>query len=98
MDLLFVHGSQAQPFLNKFFIILDFVNDSHHIIYLNFLFPVKAKWFVLGLGVISIFSGFSGTQSNVAHFAHLGGMFFGFIVMQYWRGKLPIKPEQKMIF
>ncbi len=69
----------------------------NHIIYLNFLFPVKAKWFVLGLGLISIFSGFSGAASNVAHFAHLGGMVFGFLVIQYWRGKLPFKPEHRMV-
>ena len=66
------------------------------VIYLNFLFPIKAKWFVIGMIGISVFSGISGAQSNVAHFAHLGGMVFGFFLMLYWRGKLPIQPKVRM--
>ena len=64
------------------------------VIYINFLFPVKAKWLVAGLIVFSIFSGVTDSQSNIAHFAHLGGMVFGFFLMLYWRGKLPIRPRQ----
>ncbi len=64
-------------------------------IYLYFLFPVKAKWFVVGYGLIELYGGVVG-QSVVAHFAHLGGMLFGFLLIQYWRGKLPWKPEQRM--
>jgi membrane associated rhomboid family serine protease len=65
-------------------------------IYLYFLFPIKAKWLVIGLGVIELWSGISGTQAGVANFAHLGGMVFGFLLIQYWRGKLPAKPQQTM--
>lgn len=48
--------------------------------------PIKAKWFVIGYGVMELFLGvasFSG--DNVAHFAHLGGMLFGIIMILYWR-------------
>jgi membrane associated rhomboid family serine protease len=55
-------------------------------IYLYFLFPIKAKWFVIGYAVIELISGFGGAD-NVAHFAHLGGMLFGLILILYWRKK-----------
>ncbi len=61
-------------------------------IYLYFLFPIKAKYFVLLYGAFELYSGFARSGSNIAHFAHLGGMLFGFILIMYWRGKLPIKP------
>jgi membrane associated rhomboid family serine protease len=57
-------------------------------IYLYFLFPIKAKWFVLIFGLIELFSGIRGSQlDNIAHFAHLGGMIFGLILLLYWRRK-----------
>lgn len=65
-------------------------------IYLYFLFPIKAKWLVIGIGVIELWSGVSGAQTGVAHFAHLGGMVFGFLLIQYWRGKLLVRPERTM--
>ncbi|WP_456427558.1 rhomboid family intramembrane serine protease [Rhodocaloribacter sp.] len=65
-------------------------------IYLYFLFPIKAKWFVIGYGLIELWAGVSGAQPGVANFAHLGGMLFGFLLIQYWRGKLPLKPERLM--
>lgn len=47
--------------------------------------PIKAKWFVIGYGLIELFSGLSNRAGdNVAHFAHLGGMIFGFILIKYW--------------
>lgn len=64
-------------------------------IYLYFMFPVKAKWFVIGYGLLELIGGVSGS-STVAHFAHLGGMLFGFLLIQFWRGKLPWKPSQRM--
>ena len=53
-------------------------------IYLYFLMSIKAKWFVIGYAVIEVFEGFFST-GNVAHFAHLGGMLFGLIIILYWR-------------
>lgn len=55
--------------------------------------PIKAKYFVIGYGAFELFAGIQGTQANIAHFAHLGGMVAGFLTIQYWRGKLPIKPK-----
>ena len=51
-------------------------------------FPIKAKWFVIGYGVFELFFGIRNyAGDNVAHFAHLGGMLFGFILIKYWRKK-----------
>ncbi len=48
--------------------------------------PIKAKWFVMFYVAIELFSALgSGGNDNVAHFAHLGGMLFGFILIRYWR-------------
>lgn len=58
--------------------------------------PMKAKWFVIIFGAFELYSGFSGAQPGVANFAHLGGMLFGFLLIMYWRGKLPIRPQRRM--
>lgn len=51
-------------------------------------FPIKAKYFVMGYAVIELLSGLANrTGDNVAHFAHLGGMIFGFLLIMYWRKK-----------
>jgi membrane associated rhomboid family serine protease len=47
--------------------------------------PMKAKYFVIGYGLLELFLGVSGLSPGVANFAHLGGMLFGFILLQYWR-------------
>jgi membrane associated rhomboid family serine protease len=47
--------------------------------------PMKAKYFVLGYGLLELYLGVSGRSPGVANFAHLGGMLFGFILLQYWR-------------
>lgn len=54
------------------------------LIYVYFLFPIKAKWFVVIFGALELFSGVRGGD-NVAHFAHLGGMLFGFILIKIWQ-------------
>ena len=46
--------------------------------------PIKAKYFVIGYGLIELFSGLTNSGSNIAHFAHLGGMIFGFILIKFW--------------
>lgn len=52
--------------------------------------PVKAKWLVVIFAVIELFFGINGIQEGVAHFAHLGGMLFGWLLIRWWRkhGKL----------
>ena len=50
-------------------------------------FPIKAKFFVIGYAVIELFAGLGASGDGIAHFAHLGGMIFGFFLMMYWRKK-----------
>jgi len=58
------------------------------LIYIYFAFPIKAKYFVILYGAIELFSGISNKSGdNVAHFAHLGGMIFGFFLIMYWKKK-----------
>ena len=47
--------------------------------------PMKAKWFVIIYGVIELFLGWTGYGGNVAHFAHVGGMLWGFLLLHYWK-------------
>ena len=56
-------------------------------IYLYFLVPIKAKWFVIGYALIELVDGILFTTDGVAHFAHLGGMLTGFIILMLWRMK-----------
>ena len=51
--------------------------------------PMKAKVFVAVFGGLELLFGVTGTQSGVAHFAHLGGMLGGFLMIRYWRGQPP---------
>jgi membrane associated rhomboid family serine protease len=50
--------------------------------------PMKAKVFVAVFGALELLLGMSG-RSGIAHFAHLGGMLGGFLMIRYWRGQLP---------
>lgn len=56
------------------------------LIYLYFFIPIRAKWFVIGYAVIELLSGLRGV-GNIAHFAHLGGMLFGLLLILYWKKK-----------
>lgn len=59
--------------------------------------PMKARTLVIAYGAIELMLGFTGWQPGVAHFAHLGGMLFGWLLIQYWRGKPPFgKPRPPM--
>lgn len=51
--------------------------------------PMKAKVFVAVFGGLELLFGVTGTFEGVAHFAHLGGMLGGFLLIRYWQGKLP---------
>ena len=50
-------------------------------------FPIKAKFFVIGYALIELFLGTMGSPDGVAHFAHLGGMLFGLVLILLWRKK-----------
>lgn len=54
-------------------------------IYIYFLLPIKAKWFVLFYGLLELGYGVTGTADGVAHFAHLGGMIFGLALILLWK-------------
>ena len=57
---------------------------------LTLLFPpvsLQAKWFVIIFAAIELLTGIVGTSDGVAHFAHLGGMLFGLILILYWKKK-----------
>lgn len=58
---------------------------------ITMVFPIpvtlKAKWFVLIFGGIELLTGFLDTGSGIAHFAHLGGMLFGVLLILYWKKK-----------
>ena len=62
------------------------------LIYFYFLIPIKAKWFVIGYAVIELITGLTGFD-NIAHFAHLGGMLFGLLLILYWRNN-PAGPNK----
>ena len=65
---------------------MTFPNEKLFI--MPFPFPIKAKYFVIIFGIIELLSGMSNRAGdNVAHFAHLGGMLFGLILILYWRKK-----------
>jgi membrane associated rhomboid family serine protease len=54
-------------------------------IYMYFMFPMKAKWFVLIYGALELFMAIRNSAGdNVAHFAHLGGAITGFIIVYFW--------------
>jgi len=57
---------------------------DNRIFLLFFPVPIKAKWFVLIYGAIELLLGFSRAMPGVAHFAHLGGMVFGAILLYRW--------------
>ncbi len=58
---------------------------------ITMIFPIpvtlKAKWFVLIFGAIELVTGIFDTSSGIAHFAHLGGMLFGIILILIWKKK-----------
>ena len=62
---------------------------------LTLIFPpvtLSAKWWVIIFAFIELFTGISGLASGIAHFAHLGGMLFGFALIKYWRKKGTLFP------
>ena len=56
------------------------------LLYIYLAIPIKAKYFVILYGLLELYAGISNNPAdNVAHFAHLGGMIFGFLLIKYWR-------------
>ena len=61
----------------------------NRVILLFFVIPMKARYLVLLYGVLELYQGVYVMNSGVAHFAHLGGMLGGLLMIRYWRGQLP---------
>jgi membrane associated rhomboid family serine protease len=57
--------------------------------------PLKAKTLVMLYGGLELLLGVTGTQEGVAHFAHLGGMVGGFLMIRYWRGQPPFRRRRR---
>ncbi len=67
-------------------------------IYLLFLpVPIPAKYMVMGYAAIDILGGVGVYASRTAHFAHLGGLATGILLILYWRGRLPVKPRARAL-
>lgn len=49
--------------------------------------PMKAKYFVMGYAAIELFLGFADSNGSIAHFAHIGGMFWAWLLLRYWKKK-----------
>lgn len=67
---------------------------------LTLLFPpvtLSAKWMVIIFAVIELTTGITGAAANVAHFAHLGGMLIGWLLIRYWKGKGTLFDKQRWI-
>lgn len=60
--------------------------------------PIQARYFVIIYGAVELYLGFSSFNTGIAHFAHLGGMLFGVLLILYWLGRLPIKPRRLLRF
>ncbi|BAV94177.1 rhomboid family intramembrane serine protease [Ichthyobacterium seriolicida] len=56
-------------------------------IYVYFIIPIRTKYFVIIIGSMELIRGLTLTGGNVANFAHLGGMVFGFVLIKYWKAK-----------
>jgi len=68
---------------------------NHRVMLLFPPIPMKARTLVIVFGAIELVMGVGGARSHVAHFAHLGGMAFGFLLIQYWRGRWPFSPRRR---
>ena len=67
---------------------------NHRVMLLFPPIPMKARTLVILYGLLALMLGFTGLQPGVAHFAHLGGMLFGWLLIRYWRGQPPFgKPK-----
>lgn len=57
--------------------------------------PMSARTLVIVFGVIELVMGVTGTANGIAHFAHLGGMLFGWLLIRYWNGQPPFQKKRK---
>lgn len=58
--------------------------------------PIQMRWLALGYVALDLFGGFGAPGDGIAHFAHLGGFAAGALALQYWKGKLPVRPRTRL--
>ena len=70
-------------------VAFGYLFPNRTLIILPLPFPIKAKYLIIGIILLDLFSAVSGTSifssSNTAYIAHLGGAFTGFLIMYYWK-------------
>lgn len=59
----------------------------HHRIYIWGILPIEARFLVAGMAALSLWAGFSGSDSGIAHFAHLGGFLGGYLFLRFWESR-----------
>lgn len=83
-DLFITVGASGAVFGILLAFGMNFPNSPLYIMFIPI--PVKAKYVVAGYGLIELFAGITNFSGDpIAHFAHLGGMLFGFIMILYWK-------------
>ena len=84
-DNLILSGASGAVF--GLLLAFGVMHPNNEIYIIPLPFPIKAKWFVLGYAVLEIALGWSGANTGVAHFAHVGGMLWGLALLFWWRKK-----------
>lgn len=70
----------------------------NRVVYLNFLIPIKVKYFVMIFAAIELFSSIGGGGDGIAHITHLSGMIFGYLFLFWNQTKNKHKPRKKITF
>lgn len=63
------------------------MHPNNQIFIFPFPMPIKAKWFVIGYIILEVLQGWGISGDGIAHFAHVGGMLWGWALLQYWKNK-----------
>ena len=83
--VLFVPAVGASGAINGLFIGLAYLFPNIEMMIMFLPIPIKAKYLALGLLAYDLISGISGMSTGIAHFAHLGGALFGFLLLVKWK-------------
>lgn len=92
-ELALLRGGEAYPVIGAsggvFGLLLAYglLFPENRIMLLFPPIPIKARWFVLGYGAVELFFGVTGSAAGVAHFAHLGGMLTGWLLLRGGRSR-----------
>lgn len=84
-SVLYTPAVGASGAINGLFIGLAYLFPNIEMYMMFIPVPIKAKYLAIGLLVYDLFSGMTGMSTGIAHFAHLGGALFGFLLLVHWR-------------